>query len=233
MPATAARVTNGVVAVRQPSQVVSRLDRGGPEGTVRCGRERIPVRRSAISAALVVGAVAADGEQAHGLALYLLLAAVTAVAFTALSFFGDLVEGSADEEAGALYVGLTSLALVLLVIGAAVHANTLDGAGRSRARCVNRGRRAGAARPSTRRVDFVARESCPSGEGATQPHPGRVKPSGWNVWRGSCSAAGRPWSGSGSCSRSSACSPLPKSRIAGSSRSRSRATPRTRRTSAR
>ena len=88
----------------------------------------MPVRRSAISAALVVGAVAADGEQAHGLALYLLLAAVTAVAFTALSFFGDLVEGSADQEAGALYVGLTSLALVLLVIGAAVHANTLDGA---------------------------------------------------------------------------------------------------------
>ena len=45
---------------------------------------------------------------------------------TALSFFGDLVEGSADSDAGAVYVGLTSLALVLLLIGAAVRANTLD-----------------------------------------------------------------------------------------------------------
>jgi hypothetical protein len=44
---------------------------------------------------------------------------------TALSFFGDLVEGSADAEAGAVYVGLTCLALVLLVIGAAVRANTV------------------------------------------------------------------------------------------------------------
>jgi len=36
---------------------------------------------------------------------------------------------SADAEAGAVYVGLTSLALVLLLIGAAVRANTLaDGA---------------------------------------------------------------------------------------------------------
>ena len=48
---------------------------------------------------------------------------------TALSFFGDLVDGSADAEAGAVYVGLTSLALILLLIGAAVRANTLaDGA---------------------------------------------------------------------------------------------------------
>ena len=44
---------------------------------------------------------------------------IPAVAVAALSFFGDLVEGSADAEAGAVYVGLTSLALVLLVIGAA------------------------------------------------------------------------------------------------------------------
>ena len=78
-----------------------------------------------ISAALVLGAVVADGEHARGVALYLVLAAIPAVAVTALSFFGDLVEGSADSDAGAVYVGLTSLALVLLLIGAAVRANTL------------------------------------------------------------------------------------------------------------
>jgi len=85
----------------------------------------VGVRRCAISAALVLGAVVADGEHARGIALYLVLAAIPAVAVTALSFFGDLVEGSADSDAGAVYVGLTSLALVLLLIGAAVRANTL------------------------------------------------------------------------------------------------------------
>jgi hypothetical protein len=83
------------------------------------------VTRSAISAALVLGAVVADGEHARAVALYLVLAAIAAVAVAALSFFGDLVEGSADAEAGAVYVGLTSLALLLLLIGAAVRANTL------------------------------------------------------------------------------------------------------------
>jgi hypothetical protein len=83
------------------------------------------VRRSAISAALVLGAVVADGQHSRTVALYLVLGANPAVAVTALSFFGDLVEGSADAEAGAVYVGLTSLALVLLLIGAAVRANTL------------------------------------------------------------------------------------------------------------
>jgi hypothetical protein len=85
----------------------------------------VGVRRCAISAALVLGAVVADGQHARGVALYLVLAAIPAVAVTALSFFGDLVEGSADSDAGAVYVGLTSLALVLLLIGAAVRANTL------------------------------------------------------------------------------------------------------------
>jgi hypothetical protein len=84
------------------------------------------VRRFAISTALVLGAVVADGEDARTVALYLVLAAIPAVAVTALSFFGDLVEGSADAEAGAVYVGLTSLALLLLLIGAAVRANTLQ-----------------------------------------------------------------------------------------------------------
>jgi len=61
-------------------------------------------------------------------ALYLVLASIPAVAVTALSFFAELVEGSADTEAGAVYVGLTSLALLLLLLGAAVHAHTLEGA---------------------------------------------------------------------------------------------------------
>ena len=67
----------------------------------------------------------ADGAGARSLAFYLVLAAIPAVAMAALSFFGDLVEGSADGEAGALYVGLTGIALILLVIGAAVRANAL------------------------------------------------------------------------------------------------------------
>jgi hypothetical protein len=83
------------------------------------------VRRSAISAALVLGAVAAAGAGARAAALYLVLAAIVAVALAALSFFGELVEGSADAEAGAIYVGLTTLTLVLLVLGAAVRSNTL------------------------------------------------------------------------------------------------------------
>jgi hypothetical protein len=83
------------------------------------------VRRCAISAALILGAVVADGQHARTVTLYLVLAAIPAVAVTALSFFGELVEGSADAQAGAVYVGLTSLALVLLLIGAAVRAHTL------------------------------------------------------------------------------------------------------------
>jgi hypothetical protein len=83
------------------------------------------VRRSAISAALVIGAVVAAGAGARGAAFYLVLAAIPAVAITALSHFGELVEGSADAEAGAIYVGLSTLALVLLVLGAAVRSHTL------------------------------------------------------------------------------------------------------------
>jgi hypothetical protein len=83
------------------------------------------VRRSAISAALVLGAVVAAGAGARAAALYLVLAAIPAVAIAALAHFGELVEGSADAEAGAVYVGLSSLALVLLVLGAAVRSHTL------------------------------------------------------------------------------------------------------------
>ena len=81
--------------------------------------------RTALSASLLLAAVIADSGGARSLAFYLVLAAIPAVAISALSFFGDLVEGSADDEAGALYVGLTGLALILLVVGAAVRANAL------------------------------------------------------------------------------------------------------------
>jgi hypothetical protein len=81
--------------------------------------------RTALSVSLLLAAVAADGAGARSLAFYLVLAAIPAVAVAALAFFGDLVEGSADDEAGALYVGLTALALILLVIGASVRANAL------------------------------------------------------------------------------------------------------------
>ena len=73
----------------------------------------------------MLGAIVADGAGAHAIALYLVLAAIPAVAIAALAFFGELVEGSADAEAGAVYVGLTSLALLLLVLGAAVRSNTM------------------------------------------------------------------------------------------------------------
>jgi hypothetical protein len=86
------------------------------------------VPRTALSAVLLLGAVIADGGGARSLAFYLVLAAIPAMAVAALSFFGDLVEGSADDEAGALYVGLTGLALVLLVIGTAARANALQDA---------------------------------------------------------------------------------------------------------
>jgi len=83
------------------------------------------VRRSAISAALVLAAVVAAGAGARAAALYLVLGATVAVAIAALSFYGELVEGSADAHAGALYVGLSTLALVLLVLAAAVRSHTL------------------------------------------------------------------------------------------------------------
>ena len=82
--------------------------------------------RSVVPSVLLAGTLLADGRGLHSLAFYLLLAAIPAVAVTALTFFGELVEGSADGEAGALYVGLATIALVLLVIAAAVRSNAVD-----------------------------------------------------------------------------------------------------------
>lgn len=76
----------------------------------------------------MLAAVLADAQGVHSLAFYLVLLSIPAVAVAALTCFGDLVEGSADDEAGALYVGLNGLALALLVIAAAARANALQGA---------------------------------------------------------------------------------------------------------
>jgi len=111
-----ARLTNGRLLGQR------RRHREGPSG-VAANLWR--VRRSAISAVLVLAAVAAAGAGARVAALYFLLAAIVVVALAALSFFSELLEGSADAEAGAIYVGLSTLALVLLVLGAAVRSNTL------------------------------------------------------------------------------------------------------------
>jgi uncharacterized membrane protein YkvI len=83
------------------------------------------VPRCLFAVALVLVAVGADTQGAHAFAFYVVLAAIPATAVAALSCFGDLVEGSADGEAGALYVGLTGLALALLVIGSAARSSTL------------------------------------------------------------------------------------------------------------
>ena len=73
----------------------------------------------------MLGAIVADAADARELAFLFLIAAIPAIAIAALAFFGELAEGSADTEAGAVYVGLSTLALVLVVIGTAVRANTL------------------------------------------------------------------------------------------------------------
>jgi len=71
-------------------------------------------------AALVVGAAAADGVGSHGLAFYLLLAAIPAAAVVALERFGALVEGASGFQAF-----LSGLALALLVLSTAVRSASL------------------------------------------------------------------------------------------------------------
>jgi hypothetical protein len=79
-----------------------------------------------LPACLLVGALAADARGLHALAFYCVLAAVPVLAVTALAFFGELVDGSADEASGALHVGLAGLALLLVVVAAAARAHALD-----------------------------------------------------------------------------------------------------------
>ncbi len=81
------------------------------------------MRRSVLPAGLLVGTLVADTRGSHSVSFYLVLLAVPALAFAALSFFGELVDGTADEAAGALYVGLSALSLLLVLVAAAARAN--------------------------------------------------------------------------------------------------------------
>jgi hypothetical protein len=78
--------------------------------------------RRVLPVGLVLAAALADVRDLHELAFYLLVAAVPAMAVSALSFFGDLVEtpgGAAGETAARLQAFFAALALVLTVIAAA------------------------------------------------------------------------------------------------------------------
>jgi hypothetical protein len=77
--------------------------------------------RRVLPVGLVVAAAAADGAGVHGIAFYLLLAAVPVAAATALSTFGDLLDGHGDH----LEVFLSGTVLALTVAGAAVRAPVL------------------------------------------------------------------------------------------------------------
>jgi len=76
--------------------------------------------RSALTSALLVAALVAD---ARIVAYYLVLAAIPAAATAALGYYGELVDGSADAETGALNVGLSALALLLCVVSATARTN--------------------------------------------------------------------------------------------------------------
>jgi hypothetical protein len=81
---------------------------------------------SAMAVLLLLAAIGADTLGAHGAAFYLLLAAVVVTAHAALQAYGRLVElpGSApDLGAARLNVTLGLLALVLVLVAAAVHAD--------------------------------------------------------------------------------------------------------------
>ena len=78
--------------------------------------------RRALPVLLVLAAALADTATQHGLAVYLLLAAIPAVSVTALSTFGDLLdEGLARRRLSPLAIQtvLWALALALIVAAAA------------------------------------------------------------------------------------------------------------------
>ena len=74
--------------------------------------------RRAIPVGLVIGAAAADGAGAHGLAFYALLLAVPTAAVAALDAFGAVLDGAQEH----LHAVLWAAVLLLLVVGAAVRA---------------------------------------------------------------------------------------------------------------
>ena len=78
--------------------------------------------RRALPVGLVLAAALADVREMHPLAFYLLVAAVPAMAVSALSFFGDLVETpgrAAGEAAARLQAFFAALGLALIVLAAA------------------------------------------------------------------------------------------------------------------
>jgi hypothetical protein len=85
------------------------------------------MHRSSITAAILVAALVADAHGAGALSFYLVLAAIPALSWTALTHFAELVDGRAAEDTGALNVGLSALALALVVLGAGVRAHALAG----------------------------------------------------------------------------------------------------------
>jgi hypothetical protein len=74
--------------------------------------------RRVLPVGLVVAAAAADGAGVHGMAFYLLLAAVPAAAVAALDAFGELL----DDAGSHLHALLWAVVLALTVAGAAVRA---------------------------------------------------------------------------------------------------------------
>jgi hypothetical protein len=74
--------------------------------------------RRVLPVGLVVSAAAADGAGVHGVAFYLLLAAVPASAVAALDAFGELLEDGSSR----LHALLWAFVLALTVAGAAVRA---------------------------------------------------------------------------------------------------------------
>ena len=85
------------------------------------------MHRSSVTAAILVAALVADAHDARSLSMYLALVAIPALAWTALSHFAELVDGRAADDTGALNVGLSALALALVVLGAGVRAHALAG----------------------------------------------------------------------------------------------------------
>jgi hypothetical protein len=74
--------------------------------------------RRAVTVGLVIGAAAADGAGAHGLAFYALLLAVPATAIVALEAFGHVFDGAQEHLPAVLW----TMVLGLVVVGAAVRA---------------------------------------------------------------------------------------------------------------
>lgn len=84
--------------------------------------------RRALPALLVAAASLADSAGDHRVALYVLLAAVPALAATTLAAFGEHLDGGADASRQLQGI-LSALALLLVVAGATVRAPAvLDGA---------------------------------------------------------------------------------------------------------